>query len=174
MRLVIFSGIKCTQNFLCCNFSIMNQKKYIMSAVLLIVVGAAIYFGLKKFPLGKDVENPSTIIDYDEPIDSLSQSRLDGKMLFMSKCASCHIVFKNATGPALFGVNERGPWKDSVKLYKYIRQPESFGKNKYIDSLRQVYGSNHMGFPDLTNEEIKSILRYINVQYRRPIVDIVD
>jgi cytochrome c2 len=154
--------------------SIMNQQKYIMSAILLIVVGAAIYFGIKEFPQGKDIVNSSNKIDYDNPIDSLTETQLDGKRIFQSKCASCHLVFKNATGPALSGVTKRGPWSDSIKLYLYIRKPESFSQSKYIDSLRKMYGFNHMAFPDLTDEEISAILRYINVQYKIPVVDIVD
>ena len=145
-----------------------------MSAILVLVVGAAIYLGFRKFPQGKDSENTSTIIDYDEPTDTLTKLRSDGKRFFNSKCASCHQVLKNATGPALFGITERGHWMDSEKLYKYIREPESFKKSKYIDSLRQVYGSNHMAFPDLTDNEIKAILNYINVEYKRPVVDIID
>jgi cytochrome c2 len=140
----------------------MNQQKYIMSAVLVLVVGAAIYLGFGRFTQRKDCGNTSTIIDYDEPVDSLSKNQSNGKMLFMSTCASCHMVLKDATGPALYAITERGPWKDSKKLYEYIRKPESFKKNKYIDSLRQVYGLNHMAFPDLSDDEIQAILRYIN------------
>jgi cytochrome c2 len=158
---------------LCGNFIIMNQQKYIMSAVLVLVVGAAIYLGFRKFPEGKHVENISTIIDYDEPNDTLNKLRSDGKRVFNSTCASCHQVQKDATGPALSGVTERSPWKDLKKFYKYIREPESFQKNKYIDSLRKTYGSNHMAFPDLTDNEIEAILRYIKVEYRRPVVDVV-
>ena len=144
-----------------------------MSAVLVLIVGAAIYFGIKNFSQGKDSENTSTNIDNDKPVDSLTRIQLDGKMIFMGKCASCHAIFRNTTGPALFGATERGPWKDSIKLYKYIRNPESFGKSKYIDSLRQIYGFNHMGFPNLTGDEIRAIFRYINVEYRKPVSDIV-
>ena len=145
-----------------------------MSAFLLIVVGAAIYFGFKKLSTGKDVRNPSTVIDYDEPVGILTKSQSDGKMLFMSKCASCHAIFKNVTGPALFGVSERGPWRDSIKLFRYIKHPELFNKMKYIDSLRQVYGFNHMAFPDLSNQDIKSILEYISKQDQRPVPEIID
>jgi cytochrome c2 len=152
----------------------MNQQKYIMPAVLLLVVGTAIYLGFRKFPMGKDSRNTSTIIDYDEPVDTLNKLRSNGKRFFNSKCASCHMVLKDATGPALSGITERGPWKDSAKLYNYIREPESFGKNKYIDTLRSKFGSNHLGFPDLTDMEIEAILKYINAEYRRPVVDIVN
>ncbi len=145
-----------------------------MYAILLVVVAAAIYFGIKEFPQGKDAANSSNNIDYYNPLDSLTGVQLDGKRIFQSQCASCHLVFKNATGPALSGVTERGPWSDSIKLYSYIRKPELFSRSKYIDSLRKMYGSTHMAFPELIDDEISAILRYINVQYRRPVADIID
>jgi cytochrome c2 len=95
----------------------------------------------------------------------------DEKKLFISQCASRHNLIKNGTGPALAGIEERGLWHDRKKLCEYIRTPSSIEKSKYIDSLRKVYGSEHMAFPDLTDDEISAILEYINVDYTRPIVD---
>jgi len=141
----------------------MNQRNYIVYAVLLLVVIAGAYLVVQKFSGTKIVEDNSTkVIDYDEPVDAVSQSKAVGKSLFNSRCASCHHYFKDATGPALYGITERGPWSDSIKLYKYIRYPNSLGLSNYIDSLRKVYGSNHIGFPDLSDIQIKSILEFIN------------
>ena len=153
------------------NFNKMNQQKYIMFAILLLLVGGLIYLGFKKLPQGKCVENLSTNIDSEEPLDNSNESKLDGKRFFISKCASCHSVIKNTVGPALSGLNDRGPWNDSKKLYNYIRKSESLDGNRYIDSLRKVFGSKHMAFPDLSDEEISAILKYINLEYRKPIVD---
>ena len=50
----------------------------------------------------------------------------DGKAIFNSKCAACHNVFKNSTGPALGGMEERGPWSDRKKLYAWIHNPAAF------------------------------------------------
>ncbi len=138
------------------------------------MAGAAVYFVLKRIPADKDANNTVTVIDYDNPCDSVITAQSEGKILFFSKCASCHLIFRDATGPALAGVTERIPWLDSKKLYRYIRQPELFGKSRYIDSLRQIYGSNHSGFPDLTDEEISAIFKYINLQNKGWIVDVID
>ena len=35
-----------------------------------------------------------------------------GKTLFLSKCASCHNPFRDATGPALGGLEDRHKWAD--------------------------------------------------------------
>src|SRR5882724_10049719 len=49
-------------------------------------------------------------------------SAQDGKALFISKCASCHQVFKDATGPILGGVLNRDPYNgDITKIYHWIR-----------------------------------------------------
>jgi mono/diheme cytochrome c family protein len=89
----------------------MNQKKYIMSAVLVLVVGFIIYIGFKKIPPGKDVVNPENIIDNNKTIDTLTQSQQNGKMLFMGKCATCHAIFKNDGDISrLLGFTEREPW----------------------------------------------------------------
>lgn len=86
-----------------------------------------------------------------------------GKNLFMSKCASCHQVLKNTTGPALAGFEERGPWIDRKNVYEWIKNPTSFmAKNKYTQELKKAYGSMMTAFPDLTNEEIDAIIEYLN------------
>jgi cytochrome c2 len=157
---------------LCRSFVEMDQRKYIVYAVLLLLVIAGAYFAFKKFSQTKVVEDSSSkIIDYYGPVDSLAGFQQNGKMLFMSKCASCHNIFRDGTGPALLGVAQRGPWMDSLKLYQYIRKPESFGKSDYIDSLRKMYGSNQMAFPELSKIEIRSILEFINKQ-KQGITDI--
>ena len=160
---------------MCGSFVRVNQQKYILSAILVLAIAAVTYWAFKKFPKEKDAENISTIIDYDKPADTLSYIAADGKRIFISNCASCHNVFKDGTGPRLAQVTERGPWKDSKKLYKYIRESASFQKNKYIDSLRNVYGvSYHIEFSDLNDNEIMAILQYINIEYTEPVVYVVD
>ncbi len=52
---------------------------------------------------------------YSKPAIQYTESAIKGKTLFMSKCASCHQIFKNSTGPGLFVFEDRGPWKDRKK-----------------------------------------------------------
>ena len=147
---------------MCRSFALMNQSKYLIYAILILLVVTGTYFVIQKISETKVVDNRPVVIDDYKPAEGLVTSSGDGKMLFMSNCASCHSIFKSLTGPALTGIEKRGPWSDSAKLYKYIRHPESFSGNKYIDSLRMYYGSKHMGFPDLSDNEIQKILKYIN------------
>lgn len=84
-----------------------------------------------------------------------------GKKLFYSKCASCHMVNKDLTGPALKGVEER--WPDKKKLYAFIRNSEEvIRSDKYARELWLEWNQTAMlPHPDLTDEDINAILGYI-------------
>ena len=45
-----------------------------------------------------------------------------GKTLYHSKCANCH-PFNSGTGPALYGLEQRGPWTDRQNIYAFVRNP---------------------------------------------------
>ena len=87
----------------------------------------------------------------------------DGKTLFNTNCASCHQVHKNSTGPALAGVE--GRWESKEKLYSWIRNSAAFLKtgDAYANKLYLEYNKTAMNqFPNLKDEEIDAILKYIN------------
>ncbi len=144
----------------------MNQGKYFMYAFLILAAIAIGYFTIGKFTNSKNASAPPAIIDHIETSDSGSAINYDGKNLFNANCASCHNVFKNMTGPALGGFEERGPWNDKKNIYNFIKNPEKFEKNnKYVKSLKEEYGSYHVRFEDLSDEKIDAILQYINMRY---------
>ena len=91
----------------------------------------------------------------------------DGKAIFNSKCAACHNVFKNSTGPALGGMEDRGPWGDRKKLYAWIHNPAAFMANDpYTQGLKDSHNGILMtGFPDLTEGEIDAIVDYVNTTF---------
>jgi cytochrome c2 len=84
-----------------------------------------------------------------------------GKKLFYAKCASCHMVNKDMTGPALKGVEDR--WPDKEKLYAFIRNSEEVIRNdKYARELWLEWNQTAMlPHPDLKDEDIAAILGYI-------------
>ena len=88
----------------------------------------------------------------------------DGAAIFQSNCASCHSITKNLTGPALAGVESRGPWSDRQKLYDWIHNPAKFMQtDAYTQGLKGQYGGVVMtGFPQLSTKEIDAIIDYIN------------
>lgn len=94
----------------------------------------------------------------------------DGKALFQANCASCHAVNKKLTGPALAGLEERGPWSDRKKLVAWIHNPAGFAKtDAYAANLIKEFGGVLMtGFPQLKEEEIDAIVKYINTPVVTP------
>jgi cytochrome c551/c552 len=90
-------------------------------------------------------------------------SAQDGKALYTSKCASCHHPFKDGTGPALSGLEDRHKWADHNELLKWVHNPGAYIKNDpYTQGLQAKFGSLMTGFPDLTLEEIGAIVAYVN------------
>ncbi|HSK12860.1 MAG TPA: cytochrome c [Phnomibacter sp.] len=84
-----------------------------------------------------------------------------GKKLFYEKCASCHMVNKDMTGPALKGAEDR--WPDRKKLYAFIRNSEEVIRNdKYARALWLEWNQTLMlPQPDLTDDDIDAILEYV-------------
>ena len=94
---------------------------------------------------------------------AINVSAQDGKAIFMSKCASCHNVFKDGTGPALGGLEDRHTWADHKDLLKWIQNPGAYmAKDAYTQGLKAKFGSMMTGFPDLKLEEVTAIVNYIN------------
>ena len=87
----------------------------------------------------------------------------DGKQLFQANCQSCHAVNKVVVGPALAGVETRGPWSDRKELHAWVHNPGAYiAKNAYAKSLQQQYGSIMPPFPQLSEKDIDAIIDYIN------------
>ena len=87
----------------------------------------------------------------------------DGKALFQSNCASCHNPLKDATGPALKGVDARVPNKEW--LHKWVKNSAALigSGDKYANDVYNKWGKVPMtAFPNLSNEEIDAIVTYVN------------
>lgn len=140
-----------------------RQLTYIFSAVLILTVGSMLMFfvGIILYDTSEPkVENPGK---YISPVEGpASINGYDGQMLFMRKCASCHNIFKDMTGPALQPAFAGDRWDDRKKLYEWIRYPASFmKKDPYTRKLKDIYGSMMTGFPDLEDEQIEAIVVYV-------------
>lgn len=87
----------------------------------------------------------------------------DGKALFMSKCASCHVMGKDLTGPNLVGVEDR--WGGNIdQLHVWIRDytkaiaagyPRAKEVINFAPSNMQIFGDA------IKDEEIDAILKYV-------------
>lgn len=87
----------------------------------------------------------------------------DGKALFISKCQSCHQIFKEGTGPPLANLEQRHKWADHNELLKWIQNPAAYMANDaYTQDLKAKYGSLMQAFPDFTLQDVQAVVSYIN------------
>ncbi len=87
----------------------------------------------------------------------------DGKALFQSNCASCHNPLKDATGPALKGVDSRVPSKEWLHNWVHNSASVIASGDKYANDLYNKWGKTSMTpFPQLSVEEIDAIVAYVN------------
>jgi cytochrome c551/c552 len=87
----------------------------------------------------------------------------DGKAIFSQKCAACHAVDKNLTGPALQGVEDR--WADRTQLYAWVHNSAAVVKSGYphaVEVYNQFNKIQMPAFPELTEKDIDAILMYIS------------
>ncbi len=88
----------------------------------------------------------------------------EGKTLFNNNCAQCHAVTNEVlVGPGLKGVTQRRPeqW-----LISWIHNPQKVieSGDKYAVDLYNKFNKLPMqAFPDLTDDQIRSLLAYIDV-----------
>jgi cytochrome c2 len=86
-----------------------------------------------------------------------------GKAIFNAKCASCHNVLKDGTGPALKGLEDRHKWADHNELLKWINNPAGYmAADAYTTGLKAKYGSMMTGFPDLKLKDVDDLVAHIN------------
>ena len=104
-----------------------------------------------------------TLLFLSGSFNSLAQ----GGDLFKVKCATCHQVFKDGTGPKLFEVRQK--WKDGGALdgsiYQWVNDFDvAIAKDPYAASVATYSTTNMNKFPDLSKEQINSIFDWIDSQ----------
>src|SRR5918993_947381 len=116
----------------------MNQAKYSVYACLILLLLSIVVYSFNKLSSVQIIEESNQIID-GVPQPSLEVNS-KGKQLFQQNCASCHSLTKDLTGPALAGVEERGPWTDRKNLVKWIQNPALFMQtSEYTQGLKKSY-----------------------------------
>ncbi|GAB1398257.1 hypothetical protein MASR1M65_30370 [Saprospiraceae bacterium] len=89
-----------------------------------------------------------------------------GKDLFKANCAACHNknMKDDLTGPALGGVQERWAGREKL-LHDWIRNSQAVigSGDKYANDLYVKWNKSQMNaFPNLTDDDINSLLLYID------------
>ena len=83
----------------------------------------------------------------------------DGKALFQSNCASCHNPVKDATGPALADIIT---FRSQEWICKFLTKRKFMPDDARAVSLRKQFGLKCMKFPQLSCEEVQSVVRYVD------------
>lgn len=85
----------------------------------------------------------------------------EGRTLFLSRCAACHHVNKNLTGPALSGIDERRSMEWIIQFVQSSQQLVKSGDTTAVslyEKFNKVIMPDHA---DLTVDNIKNIVEYI-------------
>lgn len=100
-----------------------------------------------------------------------AQDLVEGKTLFKSKCASCHALDHDGTGPALTaGVNKH----DEAFLIPWIKNNGALiaSGNKEAIETSKLKASEMTAFPNLSDDQIKNIIAYAKAgEPKKAIVD---
>ncbi|GAA4331977.1 cytochrome c [Flaviaesturariibacter amylovorans] len=88
----------------------------------------------------------------------------DGKAIFSSRCAACHNIHKDLTGPALAGLDQRRPldW-----IVKFVQSSQSLVKSGDKTAVALFEKHNKIVMPDHTDlgaEQIRNIVEYIKAE----------
>ncbi|TNE72569.1 MAG: c-type cytochrome [Bacteroidetes bacterium] len=90
-----------------------------------------------------------------------------GDALFKAKCATCHQVFKDGTGPKLYEVRKK--WEaggaEPEAIFQWVKNWQvAVAKYDYAKSVESWSPSAMSTFPDLTDDQITSIFDWIDSQ----------
>ncbi|WP_028297484.1 cytochrome c3 family protein [Olivibacter sitiensis] len=91
-----------------------------------------------------------------------AQDVKEGESLFKQKCTSCHAINSDMVGPALKGVNDR---YSEEWLLKWIKNSQALVASGDEQAVALFEGHNRVAmtpFPDLSDDQIRSILAYID------------
>jgi cytochrome c2 len=95
------------------------------------------------------------------PLTTLANPVPEGKTIFISRCAACHNVNKQLTGPALAGVHER---HDINWIIKFVHSSQSViksGDKKAVALFQQFNQIQMPDHADLSEQNIKDVVEYI-------------
>ena len=142
-----------------------NQVNYIVYGILNLEVFSAVFALLSKIP-GDIVAEEKGGIGNNVAVNGskgpFSEKAARGKMVYQSKCAACHHLFKEAPGTSLYNAITSDRWADRNQLVAWIRNPADFMKDdKYTQNLKLKFGSTMPAFPGITYEVVDELVEYI-------------
>lgn len=98
-------------------------------------------------------------------------AQAQGEGLFKSKCATCHQIHKDGTGPKLFGVRDKWTSEGAKEgsIIKWVNNWQAAAaSDPYAETVSKVKPTAMNAFPDLTEEQIVSIFDWVDSQVEAP------
>ncbi len=106
----------------------------------------------------------SPIAEYRQSIKAqIDQEFISGQKLFdENNCRTCHRVTGNHADLFISSVKNEY-WSSVGKVADFLRNPESFSTEPYIQGRWKKYGVKwpHASYPQITDEEARLIYQYI-------------
>ena len=142
-----------------------------LSLIAILTIGASVLtvvlFVVVVVALNANRSDPATVVISSTP----QQQEIDhpGQKIFKVNCTPCHRIHQKLVGPALAGVLER---RDSLWIIKMIRNSSQLiasGDPTAIKLFREYNGTQMTSFTTFSEEELKSLLEYINLESARPL-----
>lgn len=152
----------------------MQRLVTILTALALLVLGFYFYVVVTGFFNAPDQVATAPAAATTQPVESKTaslspekQAAYDtGENLFRTNCGSCHALNQKRIGPKLAGVHEKYA-DDKEWLYDWIQNAPAkinAGDPRAV-ALYEEYDKRVMtAFPSLTDEDVSSILTYIEVE----------
>ncbi|MBL7741805.1 MAG: cytochrome c [Chitinophagaceae bacterium] len=107
-------------------------------------------------------------INWTEPVALPGNKQLSsiqrGQQLFQSKCANCHAIGKDLAGPDLAHFLKRFTGEELILRkyhYHYLDHASSDACDLYSYNLKKRFGSLGTLFPDLSDNDLDDIYRYV-------------
>jgi cytochrome c2 len=101
------------------------------------------------------------------PTLQLQEPEHAGKKIFNANCKACHRIHQKLVGPALAGVLER---RDSLWVVRMIRNSSQLiasGDATAVKLFREYNGTQMTSFTLLSDEELRNLLEYLNLESER-------
>ena len=95
------------------------------------------------------------------------KAQAQGDALFKAKCATCHQIFKDGTGPKLFEARQK--WSDGGaaegSIFQWVNNwSNAAAADPYAQSVSTWSETAMTAFPDLSKEQITSIFDWVDSQ----------
>ena len=92
---------------------------------------------------------------------AFAYSNDEGKSIFTTRCTACHAIDKRVVGPALMNVDQRHDEKWIISFVHSSQTVIKSGDTAAVALFKNFNSTIMPDHPDLSEENIKSILEYI-------------